>query len=426
MPSAAIEPPPPPASCTDFRGCGAGLACMLVAILLLRGSTLDVQDRVLLVAASAAVPIGLFDLLVLRVHRRASTGLDWTTPFAPSAARVATKLLGLAVTLAAIALAYWTFPEYQGSFYDPWYRLLHRAAVPAAVLVPIYFAFVDGRQTDPRDAYWQIGRLLLGHPEDARRDAIGTHARGWLVKAFFLPLMIVYAHQEIDRLCSWHLQDSLWKNVVQFDFIYPLVFAVDLMFTTFGYTLSIRLMDTHVRSAEPTMLGWTVALFCYMPFFSLMEAQYVAYDPGVGFSKWLDAVPPLRNLCGGTILVLVAIYSLSTVAFGWRFSNLTNRGILTNGPYRFTKHPAYVTKNLSWWLMTVPFASHAGLLDGLRRSVLLALVNLVYFARARTEERHLSRDPTYVAYAEWMNEHGMFAWLGRLLPALRYRAPAPR
>ena len=41
-------------------------------------------------------------------------------------------------------------------------------------------------------------------------------------------------------------------------------------------------------------------------------------------------------------------------------------------------------------------------------------------------ERHLSRDPTYVAYAEWMNKHGMIAWLGRLIPALRYRAPAPR
>jgi len=50
-------------------------------------------------------------------------------------------------------------------------------------------------------------------------------------------------------------------------------------------------------------------------------------------------------------------------------------------------------------------------------------VNLVYYARARTEERHLSRDPTYVAYALWMNEHGLLRQLGRAIPVLRYRAP---
>ena len=49
--------------------------------------------------------------------------------------------------------------------------------------------------------------------------------------------------------------------------------------------------------------------------------------------------------------------------------------------------------------------------------------NLVYFLRARTEERHLSHDPVYVAYALWINEHGIFHRLGKLLPWLRYQAP---
>ena len=38
-----------------------------------------------------------------------------------------------------------------------------------------------------------------------------------------------------------------------------------------------------------------------------------------------------------------------------RFSNLTHRGIITNGPYRYSKHPAYLAKNLSWWLVSMPF-----------------------------------------------------------------------
>jgi hypothetical protein len=59
----------------------------------------------------------------------------------------------------------------------------------------------------------------------------------------------------------------------------------------------------------------------------------------------------------------------------------------------------------------------------LRNCCLLGLVNLVYYVRARTEEQHLSRDPTYVAYALWINEHGLLRGLSRLLPFARYRVP---
>jgi hypothetical protein len=38
--------------------------------------------------------------------------------------------------------------------------------------------------------------------------------------------------------------------------------------------------------------------------------------------------------------------------------------------------------------------------------VLLAIVSAIYFWRARTEERHLSADPDYRAYAGWMARHG--------------------
>ena len=44
--------------------------------------------------------------------------------------------------------------------------------------------------------------------------------------------------------------------------------------------------------------------------------------------------------------------------------------------------------------------------------------------RARTEEKHLSRDPEYVAYALWMNEHGVLRFLNKLSPALKYKGPA--
>jgi hypothetical protein len=42
----------------------------------------------------------------------------------------------------------------------------------------------------------------------------------------------------------------------------------------------------------------------------------------------------------------------------------------------------------------------------IRSTVLLCCLNLIYFLRAKTEERHLSLDPVYVQYAGWIDEHG--------------------
>jgi protein-S-isoprenylcysteine O-methyltransferase Ste14 len=106
------------------------------------------------------------------------------------------------------------------------------------------------------------------------------------------------------------------------------------------------------------------------------------------------------------LVALTAIYAWATVAFGLRFSNLTHRGILTHGPYRWTKHPAYVSKNIFWWLSTTPFlVSNGSLTDMVRNTVILAVVSGVYYWRARTEERHLGADPAYRDYAAWMERN---------------------
>jgi protein-S-isoprenylcysteine O-methyltransferase Ste14 len=413
-----------PASVTHFGLNLVGLASILGTLFFLRTRSFSLQDNVFALLGAAAVPIVLLDVLVLRVHRRASTGLDWDKPFAPDYVRVATKLLGLAVTVGLIALGYWAFSEYHGSFYDPFYRGLQRVWMPLVVGAPAYVMLVDGVMIEPRDAYWQLGRVVLGHSEDARGPVLANHFRTWLVKAFFLPLMLVWMHGESRTLIRFDFSSVDWVNLKLYDFCYSLIFGVDLILATVGYILSFRVIDTHVRSAEPTMVGWIVALFCYQPFYGLMEAQFVRYSSDFGFGSWLAPWPAARAIWSGVIVTLISIYTLGTVAFGVRFSNLTHRGILTNGPYRFTKHPAYVSKNLSWWLISIPFIPHTGALDAIRHSLLLGCINTIYFLRARTEEKHLSRDPDYVAYALWMNEHGALRFLGKLIPALKYKAPA--
>jgi protein-S-isoprenylcysteine O-methyltransferase Ste14 len=335
--------------------------------------------------------------------------------------RVGLRLVGFGSTLAIVAVAYWLFPEYHGSFYQPYWQFLS-ALAPLLTLVPIYFVWVDTRVRDPHDEYVQFALLLLGRTEAVDGDVIRRHLLGWTVKAFFLPLMTVYLNDEFGALHRLYVAGGTGA-FGSYSGLFHLTYATDLLFCVVGYAATMRLLDSHMRSVEPTMIGWVSALVCYQPFYSIIGRFYLQYEGDVLWDRWLAPWPPLRDGWGGAIIVLSTVYALSTVAFGLRFSNLTHRGIITGGPYRFTKHPAYVAKNLSWWLISVPFVAATDWPTSLRHCLLLVLMNAVYFVRARTEERHLSRDPDYVAYALWMNDHGWLRELGKILPVLRYRPP---
>jgi protein-S-isoprenylcysteine O-methyltransferase Ste14 len=115
--------------------------------------------------------------------------------------------------------------------------------------------------------------------------------------------------------------------------------------------------------------------------------------------------------------VLTGIYAWATVVFGIRFSNLTYRGVLTHGPYRFTRHPAYLSKNLFWWASVLPFlVTNGSTADAIRNTFFLLVVNGIYYWRARTEEAHLlAEDAKYGEYHAWMEQHGLItARLARL------------
>jgi protein-S-isoprenylcysteine O-methyltransferase Ste14 len=411
-----------PPSATNFGLNSIALAVVLGTIWILRNRPKPFGDEVLVLCGAVAIPVILMDILFLKVHRRASTGLDWDQTFAPDIGRVLTKLLGLLLVLAPFAVFYWMTPEYNGNFYDPLWRFLRRFALTFAVATPLYVFIVDGQMKQPQDAYWQLGRVALGRWSDAKKPDIANLYKTWLVKAYFVPIMFVWLNNSTHNVVTFDLSAASVGNLRLYSFLYDFIFFIDLLFCTVGYAMSFRITDSHVRTAEPTMLGWAVALFCYPPFYNLMSRQYVPYD-ATSFEVWLAPHLWLRWVWAGMILALITIYVLATIAFGVRFSNLTHRGILTNGPYRFTKHPAYVSKNLSWWLVSVPFLLTDGNpLSSLKRCIALGIINFMYFMRAKTEERHLSRDPIYVAYGSWMNDNGVLRFLNRI-PIFRYKPP---
>lgn len=372
----------------------------------------DIVASALFVIGVMAVVTFATDVLVYRVHRNASTGMDWGR-VKPSLKRGLVKLLGLYVAVGIIGFLYAVLPVYEDGLYETYMRLVSAVALPFLLLAVPYVFWVDSHQIAPEDGYWHMGNLVLLRWEVADVAAAWAMMRGWIVKGFFLPLMFSYFCGSLQDVMT--VDFSTFVSFVEvYGFLYTFAFFFDLSIAAVGYMTTFRPLDTHIRSTEPTALGWAVCIICYAPFWSFFTSNYVTYDDGLEWGKWLWENPLAYGIWGVSILLCLSVYIYAMAQFGCRFSNLTHRGIITSGPYRWTKHPAYVFKNLSWWLIAIPFIPGDGQWQtAVQNCFLLACVNGIYFLRAKTEERHLMRDPEYAAYVRWIEANGIFRWLPR-------------
>ncbi|WP_374942673.1 methyltransferase family protein [Sphingomonas sp.] len=393
----------------------AGLAGVAVWIAVARVWGLDGRYAALVDVAACGVPMILWSLAVDKVHRSASTGIDWAAvrPWRETRGISLTKLAGLWATWGAIALIYATGRFYwQGNFAFAMWCLGWAAPALFVVSVP-YVLWFDRRLIEPRDGAWHLGLWLTGQP-GSEAAAIHAHLRAWGVKAFFLAFMLAIVPAGFGSLIRW---EGSWRDPVALaGGLTTLMFVVDVAFATVGYCLTFRPLDAHIRSATPFAAGWAAALICYPPFILMEAGGPLDYHPGTAdWTHWFGGHPLLLAATGAMLVGLTAVYAWATVAFGMRFSNLTNRGILTHGPYAWSRHPAYLAKNLFWWVSTIPILTTGSVVDAARATLILAAVSGVYWWRAKTEERHLSLDPGYIVYSEWMDRNApvprFFAWL---------------
>jgi protein-S-isoprenylcysteine O-methyltransferase Ste14 len=350
-----------------------------------------------------------WSLLVDKVHRRPSTGIDWSRPRPLSAVRdiSITKLAGLWGTWALIAAFYALARWYWQGNYLFAMEVLEAAAPLLLVLSVPYVLWLDRVLVEPRDGCWHFGAMLVGR-EAYDAQEVRRHLLAWAVKGFFTAFMLSILPPGFAMVVEADLGAISAEPVRLATLLIELLFVVDVQIAMVGYLLTMKPLDAHIRSANPYLAGWLAALICYPPFILMGPGGPLDYHAGSAeWGFWLAGYPTLLWVWGAALVALTALYAWATVAFGLRFSNLTYRGVLTHGPYRLTRHPAYVAKNTFWWLATLPFLTTGSTADAVRNTAILALVSAVYWWRAKTEERHLAaEDPKYIEYWQWMARNG--------------------
>lgn len=379
--------------------------------------------------------MALWSVLVDKVHRRESTGIDWSRarPLSETLDVSITKLAGLWATWAVIGFFYCIARWYWDGQYLFAMEVIGAAAVPLFVLSVPYVFWLDRYMTSPRDHAWHFGAMLIGR-EAWDAEEVKKHWRAWAIKGFFGAFMISILPGGFARVVEADFGRIAHDPVQLGTLLIEALFLVDVQIGTVGYLFTFRPLDAHIRSGNPLLAGWVAALICYPPFVwgTMGRADVLGYEVNTGgWAYWMQGHDLLPWFWAGLLVFLTAIYAWATFAFGLRFSNLTYRGVLTGGPYRFTRHPAYLSKNLFWWCSTLPFlvTSHA-LTDVVRNTVLLGIVSAIYYWRARTEEAHLlAEDAKYREYHAWMARNALITrtlsgLLGRFQPRRSPLQPA--
>jgi len=249
------------------------------------------------------------------------------------------------------------------------------------------------------------------------------------VKGFWVPLMVTFLFGECGNfrqglngtLPAFH-ELGIWGGFGRvarafftdhdepflgsaYHMVYHSLFVVDCGLGLLGYISASRWLGNKSKSVETTLLGWAVAMSCYPPFNSVLWGSLFPYDTNHGPPYRIFTTVAIHHVFMALTLMLFFVYGWATVVFGLRFSNVTHRGVISTGPFRYIRHPAYATKNLAWWTESILNFGHP------IQFVYLLGVNGVYTMRALTEERHLMQFEDYRRYAKtvrWRFFPGVF------------------
>jgi protein-S-isoprenylcysteine O-methyltransferase Ste14 len=282
-----------------------------------------------------------------------------------------------------------------------------------ACLLALYFLLQPNPRVSKSLRFFRLLARGIRAPAASLRGGLAPDDRlallSTLLKSFFGPMMLYFLMTAClaalgngaaiieavlygEGLGALFGQHGFW-------FTLQAILFVDVLLFTVGYLVESPRLGNEIRSVDPTAVGWAAALLCYPPF--NVVTNKVLGGQAADFPQFDD--PTLHIALNVTLLMLMAIYASASVALGLKASNLTHRGIVSRGPYRVVRHPAYVCKNMAWWIGSAPAVSVAfglSLTAGLQAVASVIAWTMLYVLRALTEEDHLRKvDGEYATYA---------------------------
>lgn len=324
---------------------------------------------------------------------------------------------------------------------NPWFQTLlsisYRGITAAQCYAGLFAAYVVLAPvclaiSRPRSLWFSKNLLILRWlrrlVRAATRPARGSSRPCWqprererqalmflLIKLVFGPLMLYSAFLELGHLSDlWFRLNFQASRLDALDLWFLMfvsgVFLVDSAMFFLGYTTEAAFLRNRLRFAETHPFRILVCIACYGPFNLVTVSLFGPsnYDMRILFQGELDH--PLTWVLRGVAALALLLMIAATLSLWTKASNLTNRGIVTIGPYAVVRHPGYVAKNLFWLMTCVPlwfpdwqapgfsWSAHALV----AAKVLLGVLawGSLYALRAITEEQFLRRDPEYVAYCQ--------------------------
>jgi protein-S-isoprenylcysteine O-methyltransferase Ste14 len=290
------------------------------------------------------------------------------------------------------------FFKFSGKDYDYFNAIFAQPLLMYMLSLNFLVLYFFIKPTPKEDKYWQLFlKVYSAIPKfriSSGQNYIQTEDRlvkiailALCVKIFFLPVFLSWT-----IINYYHLTGS-WPNLKGNFFAInqlaiDILITIDVLIFTIGYLIEMPKMKNQIRSVDPTLFGWLICIICYPPINTWI---FTLVDYPLN-SSWHGLPEEYAMPVMVVITLLWVIYVWATVALGFKASNLTNRGIIFHGPYRYIRHPAYISKLLIWTISGVLLAQYS--------FFIVLSFWIVYWLRAITEERHLSADPDYVRYKE--------------------------
>ncbi|WP_258541417.1 methyltransferase family protein [Parvicella tangerina] len=284
---------------------------------------------------------------------------------------------------------------------------LYYLAIVYAMIVPILFYSYRKEGRSPKSTL-VFDRLVTGEFDKVFWFCIRT----FLLKFLFIPLMFLGALYFGDlsiahlfalgskQTVDWNLVE--WINNYIFGVFMYVAMTLVLVVYAFGYCVESDLLNNRIKSVDNTFFGWIVTIICYAPIYPLVFYIIPMGAQDFAFFKNHEITAVVRII----LMLIVAFKTWSIIVLGTKSSNLTNRGIVEHGPYRWIRHPHYLSKMMVWWIGVLPsLVNNYWLIGG------MIFWTTIYILRGLTEEQHLKKDPVYQLYMKkvrWRFFPGIF------------------